>query len=136
MSITTQVLLGLFYFNAMNHNQEIGSYGEKIAKNFLIKRGYEIVSKNIKTSFKEIDLVVKKDDILVFVEVKTRTSAFLGFADEMMSVKKIDNLKTAASLYLNRVQNLNYKNIRFDFIAVDIDKVIKTAKIKHFKDII
>ncbi|KKQ62221.1 MAG: TIGR00252 family protein [Parcubacteria group bacterium GW2011_GWE2_38_18] len=119
----------------MNHNKAIGAFGEKIAKDFLLKRGYEIISNNIKASFKEIDLIVKKENILVFVEVKTRASVFLGTAAEMMSTRKLNNIKIGASLYLNNQKN-NYQDLRFDFIAVDIDKGQKTAKIKHFKDII
>lgn len=120
----------------MSYNKIIGDFGEKLVKEFLIRRGYEILGNNIKTSFKEIDLIAVKNDKLIFVEVKTRTSLLFGAADEMMSVKKIKNLKIAASIYLNNIQNKYYQEISFDFVAVDIDRLRSRAKIRHFKDII
>lgn len=116
-------------------NLAIGQYGETLAANFLKRRGYEILARNVKTSFKEIDLITKINGVLVFVEVKTRTSRVLGRADEMMSQKKINNLKFAIALYLKN-EALSHDKIRVDFIAVDIDRASKVAKIKQYKDIV
>ena len=119
----------------MRHNQIIGQLGERLAEDFLVRNGFLVLDRNIKTSFKELDLIVIKAGILVFVEVKTRTNFRFGAADETMTRKKIHNLKQAAMLYLNR-NKINYNTFRFDFLAVDYNQATKTADIKHYQDII
>lgn len=120
----------------MNYRKKVGTYGEKLARKFLVKNNYKIINQNIKTSYKEIDIIAKQKNILVFVEVKTRTNSMYGQADEAMSSKKISNLRKAIGIYLNDYCKEKYKNIRLDLIAIDIDKVNKTAKIRHYKEII
>lgn len=119
----------------MNHNQQIGQLGERLAEGFLVRRGYRVLDRNVKTSFKELDLIAVKDGALIFVEVKTRTNFSFGGAEVAMTKKKIINLKQAALLYLNR-NKIYYKVLRFDFLAVDYDQMTKTANIKHYQDII
>lgn len=119
----------------MNHNQTIGQLGERLAADFLARRGYRILDRNVKTSFKELDLVATKDGTLVFVEVKTRTNFSFGGAEAAMTKKKIINLKQAALRYLN-AKKIRYNNLRFDFLAVDYNQSSKIANIKHYIDII
>lgn len=119
----------------MNHNKEVGALGEQLAKEYLVRQGYKVLEQNLKTSYKEVDLIVGKKNLLVFVEVKTRTSRIFGGAEDTMTGKKIRNLKQAAGRYLNN-KKVFFKNIRFDFIAVDIDSYKKTSKISHYQDII
>lgn len=106
-----------------------------MARRFLENNGYKIIDANVKTSFKEIDLIARRDNCLVFVEVKTRTSAVYGDASEAMFGKKLKNFRQAISLYLGRIKS-GYVDIRADFISVDIDRQKKIAKIKHFKDVL
>lgn len=119
----------------MNYRQSTGQLGERLARQHLISRGYSVIETNPRASYKEIDIIARYKDKIIFVEVKTRASRIFGSADEAMSQKKINNLKVAAAIYLDN-KKINNKNIRFDFIAVDIDRSKKMAKIKHFKDII
>lgn len=119
----------------MNHNKEVGARGEQLAREYLERLGYKIVEKNLKTSYKEIDLIARKKDLLIFVEVKTRTSRIFGGAEDAMTARKIRNLKQAAGRYL-ATQKEFFKNIRFDFIAVDIDSYKKTSNISYYQDII
>ena len=119
----------------MNYRQQVGQFGERLAAQYLIRQGFEIVGRNVKTSYQEIDLIAKLKDLLVFVEVKTRTSTKFGQADEAVGPVKIANLKQAVQNYLY-ANNLAPLAIRVDLISVDIDKNKKTAKIKHYKDII
>lgn len=118
------------------YNQNVGRFGEKLARDYLTKHGYNIIGANIKTSYKEIDVVASKDDILVFVEVKTRTSEKFGQADESVSGYKANHLKKAIGIYLREYRKaLKYQDIRLDLIAINICKDEKLAKIKHYKDI-
>lgn len=118
----------------MNYNQKIGSFGESLAKKYLEERGYKIIDMNVKTSFKEIDLIAILDKELIFVEVKTRTSSAFGDASDAILGKKLKNFQKAISIYLARTQS-KYREIRADFIAIDIDRASKSAKVQHFKDI-
>lgn len=118
----------------MNHNQKVGRFGEKLAVDYLIKKKYKIIDTNIQVSYKEIDIIARENKILVFVEVKTRTSDKFGPADEAISSRKVQRLKKAMGMYLKSCK-LEFKDIRLDLIAVDIDKSRKIAKIKHYKDI-
>ena len=119
----------------MNYNQTIGQFGERLAEDFLVRRGYQLVDRNVKTSFKELDLIMIKAGVLVFVEVKTRTNFNFGGAEAAMTKKKISNLKHGAMLYLHR-KKIKYQALRFDFLAVDYNQTAKTANIKHYPDII
>ncbi len=120
---------------AQTHNQEVGKFGEMLAKKYLISHGYKIIGCNIKTSYKEIDIIAQKDQIFVFVEVKTRISQIFGSAEEALQPAKLINFKKAIEYYLyarDYIQN----DVRADLICLDIDRHKKTAKIKHYHDII
>ena len=58
----------------MKHNQKIGKWGEDAVAAYLKERGYEILARNARTPYGEIDIVAKQEDVYIFVEVKTRTS--------------------------------------------------------------
>lgn len=118
----------------MNYNQKIGNFGENLAKDYLIKHNYKIIAQNVKISFQEIDIIAYIKGIYVFVEVKTRTSSIYGAADEAVNNRKILNLKKAIIKYLNKA-NISSRNIRLDMVSIDINKIKKIAKIKHYKDI-
>lgn len=117
-----------------NYRQKIGDFGEKLAEQYLQRHGYQIMGVKQKISYQEIDIIAKIKDIIVFIEVKTRTSDALGTANEAMSSAKLKNLKIGINKYLNNSQNY-FQNIRLDLIAIDINKKNKTAKISHYKDI-
>jgi len=119
----------------MKYKQVIGEFGEKLAINYLRKHGYKILARNIKTSFKEIDIITQKGKTIIFIEVKTRLSQKFGTADEAMSWVKLNNFNRAIELFLVQ-RNLETDDIRADLISVDIDRSKKIAKIKHYKDII
>lgn len=119
----------------MNYNQRVGKFGEELARSYLVRHGYKIIDYNVKTSYQEIDIIAKLNDILVFVEVKTRTSDKFGRADEAVTSVKASNFKKAINYYLFK-NNLKFKDAQADLIAVDINKFKKVAKIKHYKSII
>jgi len=118
----------------MDYRKKVGEFGEKIATDYLKRKGYLIIGKNIKMSFKEIDIIASIKEKIVFFEVKTRTSKILGAAEEAISGKKINNLKKAIGFYIAE-NKIKANNTRLDFIAINIDKYKKIANIKHFRDI-
>ena len=116
------------------YNRSIGAWGEKIAANYLKKQGYSVITTNQRLGRDEIDIIAKIKSRWIFVEVKTRTSTVVGGAEEQITRQKIKALKRAVFLYC-RQNRLNPENTRADFVAVDIKREQKLAKIKHFKDI-
>ncbi len=119
----------------MSHNQEIGKFGETLAKNYLIRHGYKVIDANIKLSYQELDLVALKHGLTVFIEVKTRISQYYGSAEEAFGFSKSERFRRGIEMFIKN-KRISADDIRADLITVDINTLKKTAKIKHFKDII
>ncbi len=100
-----------------NSRQVLGRWGEGLAAEFLVARGLEILSKNFRTPDGEIDLIAKKGDDLVFVEVKTRRNTLYSYPEEAINDEKIEHLESAAGWYL--LQHPEYENNwRLDVVTV------------------
>jgi len=114
----------------MSDNIKRGKRGEELAMNFLIEKGYEIVEKNYRFKRSEIDLVVKKDDVLIFVEVKMRSSASHGFPEEFVDRKKQLKVLEGAEQYM--VETKWHGPVRYDVISVRGSGA--KPEIRHFED--
>ncbi|MDX1666157.1 MAG: YraN family protein [Saprospiraceae bacterium] len=112
------------------HN-EIGKRGEDLAGAFLQRAGYELLARNWRYRRAELDLVVRKDDILIFVEVKTRNSDLYGSPEIFVTSRKEDLMLAAAKAYMEEVGH--EWEIRFDIITV-ILRSERDYEIRHFKD--
>ena len=95
----------------------MGIVGEDLAVNFLIENGYEILNRNFRDYFGEIDIIAKKDDILSFVEVKERVSDAFGNAFEFVDKNKQEKIKKCAVSYVisKKIEDLQP---RFDVVEV------------------
>lgn len=100
----------------MNH-LEIGTQGETVAADYLRKEGYSILQQNYKNKIGEIDIIAQLDDILVFVEVKTRRGLKFGYAFEAVDVKKRNKIIKTSQLYLVSHQSFDIQ-CRYDIIEV------------------
>jgi len=110
--------------------QKIGQIGEKMAKDLLIKKGYQIITTNFKVRGGEIDLVCKKGNLIIFTEVKTRTTKTFGLPIESFNARKKKRFRRAILRYL---QIYNYDGSwQVDFVGIEIDRKLRTAKIKHY----
>lgn len=87
--------------NILYNKQSIGAWGEKKARNFLIRQGYEILDTNYQTRYGELDIIAKEKDIIVFVEVKTRSSRSFGLPQEAVNFKKQNKIIRMALQYLS-----------------------------------
>ena len=101
----------------MNYKQKVGFFGEQIAIDFLVRNSYLIIDKNVKLSYKEIDIVAKIKERLVFVEVKTRTNGMEDMAESAINQQKIKNMKKAIESYvnLNKIDLDDLSNLNADF---------------------
>jgi len=113
----------------MSKNKELGLEGEQIAANYLQKKGWGILEMNYRYSRSEIDLIASKSDMIIFVEVKTRTNTNFGLPEHFVDEKKAKNIMMGAEHYIHEI-NWN-GNIRFDIISI-IKK--DSIEIKHFED--
>ncbi len=72
----------------MKHNQKVGRWGEETAVIFLSQRGYEILARNARTPYGEIDIIARQGDMTIFVEVKTLTSSKNFFPEQNVTARK------------------------------------------------
>jgi len=115
--------------NVVGNTNETGQHGERLAANFLEKKGFEIVERNYRCGKAEIDLIARKDRWLLFVEVKTRSSVGYGNPEEFVDPGKISRLYFAAEQYIYRI---NWQgHVRFDVVSV---KLGGDTIITHFED--
>ena len=122
-----------------NYNQIIGRWGEDIAAEFLQEKGYLIIDRNYFTSAGEIDLITLMEEdgeeILVFVEVKTRTSDRFGYPEESFTKKKWKHMRDAIDIFLQERSTYG-DNWRVDVIAILRYAKSEPPDIQHFENIV
>lgn len=82
------------------NNKKTGNFGEEYACDLLIKKGFELISRNFRTPLGEIDMIVQKGRVLYFVEVKTRLGTKFGLPEEAVTPSKMRKIKNTAMMYL------------------------------------
>ena len=115
--------------------KELGDIGEKLAKDFLKKKGYKIRETNFRCREGEIDIIAQKKGCLVFVEVRTKTNADFGSPEESVTFAKKEKLITSALAYLNSHKDLP-ESWRIDFVAVELDQNGKAKRIELIENAI
>lgn len=113
----------------MYKNHLLGQNGEQWAVDFLISKGYAILERNFRYKKSEIDIIAQKHKLLVFVEVKTRTSLAFGVPEESVSRNKIRLILAGAEAYVKRIDW--FYDIRFDIIAIHSQNQLQ---ILHIED--
>ena len=103
----------------MARHNDTGRKGEETAANYLLAKGYTILARNYRYRKAEIDLIVRKDKLLVFVEVKTRSRRDYGYPEEAVSARKIQLFLRTAEEYIYRTRWTS--DLRFDIIAIQTD---------------
>lgn len=100
------------------HNQT-GKLGEAVGNTYLIENGFAILEKNWRHSHWEVDCIASKNNVLHFIEIKTRRGKKYGLPEEKVGTKKINNLKNAAEEYLHL--NPEWKRIQFNILSIIIN---------------
>jgi putative endonuclease len=109
--------------------KETGILGEKIASDYLKKRGYRILEANYRCREGEIDLVARNKDYLVFIEVRTKRSLAFGTPEESITAAKREKLRTVAAHYQQNHDSLP-QLWRIDVVAIELDKRGKPSRIE------
>ena len=116
----------------MAKHNETGLKGEQLAEYFLVKKGYKILERNWRSSYKEVDLVVQQDDWLVIVEIKTRRGLNFGFPEEAVTPAKQQLLRAAADVYFET--HTGFQKVRFDVISILLSKTDEVLELLHLED--
>jgi len=116
----------------MTHNQRIGKWGEDTAVEHITQHDYEIIARNVRTPYGEIDIVARQGDVTIFVEVKARTSNTMGLPEESITPRKREHMLAAAEHYAAEHEIDHWQ---IDVIAIE-GKPGSEPKITYFEDAI
>lgn len=102
-------------------NKLFGNKGEDTACKYLKSKGYEIICRNYRSAFGEIDIICSYKNITIFVEVKNRSSETFGKGYEAVNIKKQSKIIKTAQVYTteNNIDNI----CRFDIISIDSNNI-------------
>lgn len=107
------------------NKRKIGAEYEKIAADYLVANGYQIVERNWYTSSGEIDLIARQGSTLIFIEIKYRSSDTFGNPLEAVNRKKQIRISKAAMQYYAQNGYEEGISCRFDVIAIYKDGTIQ-----------
>ena len=117
-----------------NFNLLVGRKGEELAAKYLKKKGFRVLEKNFKNRFGEIDLIVFKKGLLVFVEVKTRVGSVDFNPEWAINFNKVSRVQKMAQVFLAQ-NKIDYQDLRIDVVCVCLNEAGKLFKIDHYKNI-
>ncbi|MBA7631912.1 hypothetical protein ES703_39449 [subsurface metagenome] len=109
--------------------RDTGILGERLAKDFVKKRGYRILETNYRCPEGEIDIVAKDKDCLVFIEVRSKTSREFGSPEESITPVKRERMRVTAAHYRQSHNDLPLL-WRIDVVAVELDQKGKLSRIE------
>ncbi len=113
---------------------QLSRMGEELAAKHLTTKGYELLCKNFRIKNGEIDLIMRTDTHLVFVEVKTRRFHSIDAALQTVNYRKRLHISKTALVYINRNPDFAKLQTRFDIVVVFYDERTNTYGINHFPD--
>ena len=116
-----------------SYNKDIGSFCEALARDYLISKGYKILNMNFRNKFGEIDIICKKNNLLIFCEIKSRYSNSFGSPIESITCYKQKQIIKLSELYLISKKYYNF-NVRYDIIEVIFNTITSSHIINHVQD--
>jgi putative endonuclease len=109
----------------------VGKAGEEAAVQYLRQQGYQILERNYRCRFGEIDLIARDGQTLAFIEVKTRRSQRFGPAAAAVTIEKQRHLIKASQVYLSQKRKAD-ELCRFDVVTIEVDS--QGPRIELIKD--
>ena len=107
-----------------------GNEGEGLAATFLQQKGFTVLERNYRHKKSEIDLIVSRENWLVFIEVKTRTSTAFGYPEDFVDYHKKRMIFAGALHYM--IEKDWQGNVRYDIVAINL--VNGRPDIHHIED--
>jgi putative endonuclease len=118
-------------FDRRYSNKKLGTKGEQLAANFLKGHGFEIIERNFRFDRGEIDIIARKEKLISFCEVKTRTSDAYGRGEEAVDPRKRKQIRKVAEGYIME-HGLDDYDFRFDVVVVEVKR--GSTKIRIIED--
>ena len=118
--------------NIRDTRRLLGQAGESAAENYLRRKGYGIVARNLRSSVGELDLVAEDGQVLVFVEVKARRTGVFGGAIHAVHQRKQEKLIQLAAQYLAR-HHIKDRPCRFDVVLLQGTDAVD-PRIEHIQN--
>jgi putative endonuclease len=123
----------------MHAKDAVGRYGEQLAAHHLRGAGLTLLARNWRCPEGELDIVAREGDVLVFCEVKTRSSAAFGWPAEAVGGAKAARLRRLAACYLAEQRPMSPRGfwpaIRFDVVSV-IHRQSGVAQVEHLRGVL
>ena len=110
-----------------------GKLGENIALEYAQQQGYQIIQRNFRCKSGEIDLIAQDKHIVVFIEVRTKTSDAYGPAYNSVTLTKQQQVKRVALGYIAE-HNLVNTQFRFDVIGIILDPKTQQPQLDHLQN--
>lgn len=118
--------------NRWDDRQGLGRRGEDLAARNLSGKGYELVARNWRCPYGELDLVCRDGETLAFVEVRTRRGRTLGTPEESITARKQERLALLAEAYVQATDWLG--DWRIDVVAVEMDGRGRLIRLDHYEN--
>ena len=119
------------------NNRKTGNKGEEVAAEYLVKKDYEVLERNYREKYGEIDIVVrckvKGESFVVFVEVKTKTEGEYGEPWEMINKHKLKQITNMGHLWC--IQNHYPGLVRIDVVGVWLDAMGEVERVEHWENV-
>jgi putative endonuclease len=118
------------------HQSDTGLLAEALCTEYLKSKGYGILDHNWAKKWGELDIISKKDNILVFIEVKAGKSVSPGFEPFLRAgFEKLQKVARTARTYMAQKHYPSDQEWQIDVISVIIDEKSKKANFTHFKNV-
>ena len=118
----------------MTYQKRLGDKGEMIAADYLHRENFQLLDRQFHTRFGELDIVALKTDMVIFVEVKTRTSDRFGLPEASMTATKIERIENAGLIWLKEHPDAP-DDWRIDVISIFLDHQDQVLNLQHFKNV-
>jgi putative endonuclease len=113
------------------NNRRSGAWGEELALRYLTRLGYTLVERNYRTRYGELDLVLRRQNTLVFVEVKMRRGVGFGHPLEAVTPRKQAAIRALAERYLSEKEP-EFDAVRFDVVGILLGE--GSPRVIHIED--
>ena len=122
-----------FGYNEIAEHSQMGIWGEDVAADYLREKGFIILERDWHSGHRDLDIIARKDEFIVFVEVKTRRNTVFSTPEQAVDWQKRRNLRFAINHYIKfrRIAD----PIRFDIVTVVGEMGLPLPAITHFEDV-
>lgn len=116
--------------------KHLGQAGEDMAEKYLLDHGYTIIERNYRSKIGEIDIIAKKNKIIIFIEVKTRDSIHANhfLPEQSVNFRKQSKLRKLGEIYINWHNYAENQEWQIDIISIILDKLSGKATISHIQN--